>query len=144
MNLASLNTASMADQGVVMVVKHPVEMTPLVADDGQQVTLTLLGQDSDAFIKSGYKQAEAAQEVLMEKGKLSPPAMRDHNMGATLAACTVGWHGVPAGWVTGKNDDMPIDFSTANAEKLYNNRGMRWLREQVEKFIAERANFLNA
>jgi hypothetical protein len=50
-----------------------------------------------------------------------------------MAKCTKGWSGITEGGVE-------VKFSYENAVKLYTK--YLWLREQIDRFMADRSNFL--
>lgn len=146
-NLADLDFAETSDSGAPLYLKHPTQGIPLTLGEGDaavQVVIMLRGRDSQAFIEAGYSQAEKAQETMMELGKLSPPKARDYEQAHALALCVIGWKGVPLGWVEGSRDNDPVEFSYDNALRMFRNRGVRWVREQCQKFVDDRANFLSA
>ncbi len=142
MNLASLNLASEANRGAVMTVLHPEDRTPLRQADGSPITITLLGKDSDEFIKAERRARKAQRDAMMKRMPFSP-ADEDRQGDVALAAATIGWSGIPAGWLEpGGSDESAAPFSADAATKLYGNPGVRWLREQVDEFVGERAHFL--
>ena len=144
MSLANLNTASAANRGAEMTVLHPVDRVPLKQEDGSHVTMTLLGRDSDEFISAERRARKAAREAATKRLPYSP-ADEDRQGDSALAAATVSWNGIPAGWLEpGGTDETPVPFSPENAIKLYGNPGVRWLRDQVDEFIGDRANLLKA
>lgn len=51
-----------------------------------------------------------------------------------------------AGWFLVAPDGEPVDvpFTAENARELYAEPGMAWLRDQVDEFAGERANFSKA
>ena len=141
MSLASLNFASAANEGRTMTVLHPVERTVLLDDKGAPVTITLLGRDSDTFIAAENAARNRAVEQIKEGAKFSAAAS-DEEAAASLARATTGWSGVVQGWIDGTDDNSPAKFSFDAAKKLYLSRGVRWIRDQADKFIGDRANFL--
>ena len=141
MDLLSLDTSGTANEGRNLTLLHPSDRTALVGADGKQVTITLLGKDSDIFIKAERLIRNKRMDLLKKGGKFSA-AEEDQEAWETLARCTVGWHGIPQGWVDGTANGDVSDFSFANAVKLY--ARMRWVREQVDEFIGTRENFLKA
>jgi len=142
-NLSDLNLSDEADHGSKMSVLHPVNRTPLIAADGEPVTLTLVGTESDIYINTVNKNRDDNIEELRRRAKFSSAA-DDYKGAKLLAKCTLGWHGIPKGWLDGSKDEDVAEFSYDNAVMLYNNRGVRWLREQADEYIADRSNFLKA
>lgn len=141
MSLASLNFASAANEGRVMKLLHPVERTVLTDDKGEPVTITLLGRDSDTFIAAENAARNRAVEQIKEGVKFSAAAT-DEEGAAALARATTAWSGVVQGWIDGTDDNTPAKFSQEAAKKLYLQKGVRWIRDQADKFIGDRANFL--
>lgn len=144
MNLASLNTASAANAGAVLTVLHPTDRTPLKQADGTSITITVLGRDSEEFNRAERRNRKIQREAVMKRQPYSP-ADEDRAADAALAACTVAWTGIPAAWlVPDSTDEKPAPFTPEAALALYGNPGLRWLRDQVDEFIGERAHFLKA
>lgn len=143
MSLASLNTAAAANEGRVLTLVHPEDRTPLNGQNGKPITITLLGQDSDAFIKAENAARNRSVESLREAAKFSAAAA-DLQACEMLARCTVNWSGIPKAWLDGSEDESPVKHTDENAVALYSNPGVSWLRAQVDKFVANRANFLKA
>jgi hypothetical protein len=150
MSLAQLQTKAASNAGRPLHIEHPVKRIPLYADTDESgdsptksapVVFHLLGRDSKAFIQANQAARERTIEGMKKRVKYS--AAEDDKLAAsTLAACTAGWENVPMGWVNGTDDETPAPFSKENAEKLYDNEGVFWVRDQVNEFIDERANFL--
>lgn len=141
MDLLSLDPTSAANQGNPLTLLHPADRTPLTGDDGKALTITLLGKDSDIFIKAERIIRNKRMELLKKGGKFSA-AEEDQEAWETLARCTTGWSGIPQGWIDGATDSAPAEFSFVNAVKLYGR--MRWVKEQVDEFVGTRENFLKA
>ena len=143
MSLTSLNTAVAANAGRTMLVLHPTDRTPLTDAKGRPVTVDLLGRDSDVFVQAENIARNKAVEAIKEGVKFSSAAA-DLAGAETLARATTGWSGIPKGWIDGTDDETPASFSFQNAVALYSNKGVAWLRDQADKFIGDRANFLSA
>lgn len=143
MSLAALNLSTAANEGRPLHLLHPGDRTPLKTADGEPVTITLRGRDSEAFIKAQYEARERTLEAVAQQTRLTG-ADQDMSTAETLAACTVSWAGIPQGWIDGTLDESPAPFSEAAARKLYANPGVRWLREQADAFVGKRSNFVKA
>lgn len=144
MGLTSLQTAASSNEGRKLAVLHPEDKVPLFAGEGEgkvPVTITLQGRDSDTYIRAERSNRELAFDQMTRKGKFKA-AEQDHRNDALLAACTTTWTGIPKGWIDGTDDETPVEFSRESALALYANPGVKWLREQVDEFVGERANFL--
>jgi hypothetical protein len=145
MDLLQLDMNAAANAGAWIDILHPVTGAPV----GIQVQV--LGTDSDQFNAlmdrfnrerfEAAKRQRAASEVEAER--------RARDL-MTIVACTKNWRHRPADapegeevWVTGILMDGQILLYTAeNAHRVYTHPGLRWLRDQVDIAIANRANFL--
>lgn len=134
MDLSKLDTASVANEGAVMEVTHPVTQEPLKQDDGSLVTITLAGIDSDIYRRAVYASGDRVMKVV-RAGQENRAADLDNDKLSTLAVCTLAWSGIEL-------DGQKLDCTRENARKLY--MRVPWLREQADTFIANRANFLKA
>jgi hypothetical protein len=130
-DLSNLSTIKKAEEGAVLEVLHPANDTRL------GIRITLAGEDSEVYRSFVNKQAnKLRQKVMPGRAYVPPPVEKDQEQATDLlAACTLGWEGMV---MNGK----PYPFTRENAKALYSNPGFAWLRNQVDKFIADRANFL--
>lgn len=130
MDFANLDTADLANEGAVMPVHGP-DGQPVLQEDGSPVTLTLLGDDSDALVKFDRITTNAhlrgSQTITAE--------LAEAKQINRLARACVGWTGVIL-------DGEPLKHSEDSAKVLF--KRFRWLRQQAAMFISDRANFLKA
>ena len=131
MDLNELNDRLCNSGAATMTVTHPVTGDALT-HDGQEVTISVYGKDSDVARKAMKAAAQKAMNKRVQRADLDSAI---HSAASLLAACTAGWSGVTEG-------GQPVEFSTANACELYTK--YHWLREQVDEFIGDRANFFKA
>lgn len=137
--LDGIDTKTLSEAGVNVVIKMINSKEPLKAANGEVVSIKVLGPDSGKYRtlsraqirKRLVRRAEGQTEVTdadMDEG--------DRDAMEILAGCTVGWTGVldKAG--------KPIPCTFENALKLF--EGYPVVREQVDLFISERSNFLQA
>lgn len=131
MDLSTLNTVTAANAGAVLELAHPTTGTPLRNEAGEALTITLLGVDSDAYRKA---QRAAQNKRLAKRGgiKLTAEELEAESI-ETLAACTVAWANI-------EFEGRALECNRANAVKLYT--ALPWVREQVDAFMGDRANFL--
>jgi hypothetical protein len=143
-DLSKLNTAAKADEGAELVLVHPATGDELVDNtdpkNPKKVSLRLLGTDSETFQtvshKINNKRLERAAKASGKRGaaaKVLSSESTDAEGLEQLVACTVGWSNVDL-------NGGPLEFSKDNAHLLYTT--LRWVREQAEAFILDRANFL--
>ncbi len=130
-DLNNLSTAKKSDEGSVLEVLHPVNDTKL------GIKITVVGQDSTIYRSFINKQANSLRQKIMPGRGFMPSSVEKDQEQATnlLVTCTLGWEGIDL-------DGKEYPFTKENAKALYSNSGFFWLREQVDKFIADRANFL--
>ena len=132
MDLNQLDTVSAANEGAKLELRD-AQGSPSLKDDGAPVTITLLGKDSDVFVK----QQNAVTNRRLAAGtrlKLTSEAIQADGT-ALLAKCTIGWDGIVV-------DGESLACTYENALKLYNRFPI--IREQVDEFIGERGNFSKA
>jgi hypothetical protein len=133
MDLSALDTRKAADEGAKLQLRHPVEDSPLTKDDGSPITITLVGSDSATFKRAMQVQADRRLKS-NNRRSISMQSIEDDAIDL-LSAATIGWDGIVV-------DGEELPFSNENAKALYER--FPWIREQVNAFIGERANFLKA
>src|SRR5512135_3668091 len=127
-DLKNLDTSEAAETGAVLEVLHPTENTPL------GIRITLAGADSDIYRKFMYKATnKRVQRLKPGQGVPFTAEEQEENGLDLLATCTLAWEGVVV-------DGEEIPCNKENAKELY--RRFPWLKEQVDQFVGDRANFL--
>ena len=124
-DLASLDSAAKAEDGAELEVLHPISGEKL------GIAIRLAGTDSAV-----HRKATTAIASRRTKGGFRRNINLDDLQAESieiLARCTLSWSGVV---LDGK--DVPPRKEAAAA--LYTR--FPWLREQVETFISDRANYL--
>lgn len=122
-------TPKLADSGAVMPVRDINE------EVCEGISITLLGKDSKVYqrILRDRQQAVLARMQKGRKGaqldadKLAEDSLDD------LVKLTVDWEGI-------KDDKGELECTPENVRRVYEN--VPHVREQVEEFIGDRANFL--
>jgi len=124
MDLTQFDVVSPANEGVWMNLEHPVTGEPL------DVRIKLAGIDSDYYKKELRKQ----QNKKFKKGfrKLSAEELEADTI-ELLVACTLDWEGVEL-------EGQALECNPENVRKIY--KRFPWIKEQVDNFINDRANFL--
>ena len=131
MDLNSLKPL-MADDGAVLNIVHP-ESEELI----KGMTITLLGQDSKVYRKLQMGKQQAALNRMakgkkaldLDAEKLSEDSIDD------LVKLTIEWSGFML-------DGKKLDCTPANARTVY--AEWAWIKEQVQEFVGNRANFFRA
>jgi hypothetical protein len=136
MDLSTLSTRESAERGVKMEVTHPITGEPVCQDNGEPVTITLAGADSDRYKRI---QRFNLNRRLQKSGKRGSVTLTAEELDAErleiAVACTLGWDGVIF-------QGQPAECNAVVARQLYSE--VTWLREQVDDFITDRTNFLKA
>lgn len=137
-DFASVDTKTLSEKGVPITIRR-LDGQPLLDRDGKEVTITLLGPDSAKYRaltrenvrKRLERRAQGAVPLTVEEVDEV-----ENDSIEILAVCTASWSGVntPQG--------EAIECTVDNARKLYLNYPV--IREQVDAFIGNRANFIQA
>ncbi len=128
MDFSTLNLTQYADTGARFVPTHPVTGEDL------PVEIWLKGADSELWQTEERKYNDKRLKDMTKRGKLPDLTSEelDERGIRLLAAVTVRWAGIE--W-----EGKPVDCSPQNARFIY--RNLKWLREQVDAFVGDRANF---
>lgn len=129
MDLDDLDTTSAAEKGATITIRHPITGEDLEGSDGKPCTLQVLGADSKE-----WKRAVADSMKSTKNRRNLTVADAERSTIEMLARVTTG---MSENWVWGKK---PLPFSKENITRLYSERP--WIREQVDIFVGDRANFL--
>lgn len=123
-DLASLDTAALAESGAVLKLCHPV------TGDELGITITLVGADSPTYRKT---EARLLEKYRKQQAKKRGPEDYRRDAAETAAACTVDWQNVQV-----DGEDVPC--TKENAKALY--LRFPWMYEQVQAFIGDRQSYL--
>lgn len=130
MDLNKLDTSTKSDEGAVMELQHPDGSGPLIDEKtGEPITITLHGIDSKKFLQAAHKIASEKARRRGDGGEI-----RAIETARILAACTKSWRHI----YFGSTEELPCTYD--NALMLYTERP--WIREQVNVFTGDRANYL--
>lgn len=129
-DLSELNTAGVADQGYELTIAHPKTGAPT------SMKITLLGADSEAYREksNAFQRARVDRMNKSRRMAVSPEEIEAEGT-ELLVAVTTGWSGFTL-------DGAELPYSVANVRRVYGHPGWRWLREQVDQAVGDRANFL--
>ena len=134
MDLSTLSTKQKSEEGVVMEVEDPRTGDPLLDDDSNAITITVAGSDSKAYRTYSRKIQNRRLKNLkpgQRKIDLDSESMEVEQL-ELMSKCTLAWSGVA--W-----NGALLECNYANALMLFTELG--WLRDQVDIFITDRANF---
>lgn len=120
---------SKSSEGAVLTLVNPVNNTPI-----EGVTITLMGADSKEYQALRRKLQNARLRNVTSRGKMrvTSEEIEDEALQLIVAA-TKGWTGVVI-------EGVEQPFTMENAKSLFTR--FPWIREQVDEFINDRANFL--
>jgi hypothetical protein len=123
-----------------MTIHHPVTRQPVKDTDGNEAYIDLLSPDSEASRKFERK---VTNERLAAARKSRSGTITAEQLEAEQANRLAN---MTAGWLMISFDGSPLDleFTTANAQALYESRQMTWLRHQVEAHLDDVTNFTKA
>ena len=130
MDLDKLDTTEAAEAGVWMPVLHPGNNTPLM-DGETPCQILVVGTDSSRFRKA--QRAAADRRIRGGRFRFASAEEQEADTLELLSSCTLDWQAIDM-------DGAPFPYSKANAKTLYARFG--WIRDQVDRYIGDRANFL--
>lgn len=122
-----LDKIELIEEGSEMVVVHPVTFEPLKDDKGGVASIRLAGMDSAMYRKAANiianrrTKGNRPQKMTVERFQQDTIEL--------ICKCTISWTNLVIG---GKVPKTP--------EEIY--EGRKWLKEQADIFIHDRANYL--
>ncbi len=132
MDLSNIDIDKFAEAGAVMELEHPATGDVLL-HEGAPITITVLGTDSKTW-RNKQREYQRQRIAKMSRSKKNVDLLiSDEDACNLLAECTIDWTGIIV-------DGKAIKFSKDAAVDLYSK--YNWIREQVDAFIGDRANFL--
>ena len=126
MDISKIRLADKSEQGSTLVVLDPVT--------GVETDLKIKLAGTDSFIYRNWLKRMSNKKLGNFKKKGFSYEESERSSVELLAELTLGWEGLEA-------DGEPIVYSREKAIDLYSDPNMKWLREQVDEFVGERANF---
>jgi hypothetical protein len=126
MDLNSINLTAAASRGADCQLEHPVTGEALF-HEGKPVTVRVVGNDSREF-----KAALSRISAKLGSKKKSTLEQAEARSVELIAACVKGWYGLYEG-------KEPIECNPDNVVRVLTEQS--WIREQLDTFIADRANF---
>ena len=133
MDLASLDFGKNPEITAVMNVIHPITGEEMFQEDGTHVTVTLLGMESS--IAKRIIKARAQKQLNKRNQKVDLDEAREFTISlqAKLITASQG--------LTENGQDLDLTDQATAIDVLTR---YSWLREQIDEFIADRANFYKA
>ena len=135
MDFSELDLGTLADEGMVIELYHPVTRAPLLTDEKEKITVTVLGKYSDMYQSL---QRKSNDRRLNQRGggrlKISAAEL-EAEATDLLANCITAWFGIEL-------DSKPLDCNYANSMLLLEDRRYGWFREQIDDAVADDGNFI--
>lgn len=128
MDLTELNISAAGSSELVL--RHPATGEDL-KDGDNPVTIVLLGKDSKEYRAAVAKTANSR----LRNRKVQTVEQAQQDGIDLLAAVTVGWSGIA-------ENGEPLECTEKEVKRVY--REYAWIREQVDEFVDDRANFLTS
>ena len=131
-DLDVIDTKTLSEAGASMPVRA-LDGSPLRNSKGEPVEIVVKGPDSADYarlVRAQIKKRMARSGLPTDEQSLEDEA----DLVTLLATCTLGWNGV-----LDKGTKEPLAFSMDACRQLYQNFPV--IRDQVDAFIASRANF---
>lgn len=118
-----------------LVLINPATSQPIRAFDGSEAHILLMGVDSKAAQKH---RREATNRMLAKRNRNKMTAEEIEASNVDL------WAALTRGWVLVNfaGETVDYEFSEANARRLYSNPNFAWIKDQVDEFVGDRANFM--
>lgn len=130
MDLSTLNTARLDEDGAVFVPRHPATQQKLdFSIRLRSSNCAAVRAKSRAFMAALQTNPDFKKTGIMDAEQI------DLHGTEVLVGCTVGWDNVT------RNGEA-LACNAANARAVWSDPGLTWLRAQAQEFIAEAANFL--
>ena len=126
MDISKIRLADKSEQGSTLIVLDPVT--------GVETDFKIKLAGTDSFIYRNWLKRMSNKKLGNFKKKGFSYEESERSSVELLAELTLGWEGLEA-------DGEPIVYSREKAMELYSDPNMKWLREQVDEFVGERANF---
>lgn len=133
-DLDNLDSVKACDDGAVLQLRHPTTDTPLTNDDGSPMTITMLGVDSPRYKQAVHARGNRRIQAATRTGRISTMEAQEADGIDNLVAATIAWD------ITFKGEKPKFDPVAVG--ELYRTRP--WVKEQVDRFVGDRANFMKA
>lgn len=130
MDLSDFNPEADAEAGASVHLTHPSTGLPLFGDDEKPVEFYVRGIDSPAYKEHMRKLADRRQN---SRVRTLTAAEMDVEVTKSIALLVTGWS---PNWTF---EGSAPTFSTKQTEEILRKR--TWIREQLDNFVAVRANF---
>lgn len=130
----NLNSLALHDSFVLQL-KHPVEGTPLFADEAETeaVSITLYGTSSKQYRNAVTAMQNRQLRRNAKKERASAEDLKEESI-SLLVACSATSAFLSL-------DDKPVT-DAATFRQLYSDARFSWVKDQVDEALADTSNFL--
>ena len=134
--ISTRDSKAAAERGIVVPWEDPETKEGIVDEEGRAVSFTLLGGDADKVVAKTDKNLNKFFEGLSKGRKNDRRAQesREELIGR-LSVATIAW---TANWTF---DGQVLECSEFNARKVYSDPRFRWLLDQMQTVVDDRARF---
>lgn len=133
-DISEFDVTTASEEGVLLELRNPKNGEVLRFDDGRPFTIKLVGKDSERFLKLVRQQGDRRIAGTMRTRQPATIATMEKDDTELLVNATLGWDILM--------DGQKPPESTAKYREVYTK--YRWIREQVDEFVGNRANFFRA
>ncbi len=140
-NMDKYDTVASANEGAVMTLLDPINTEIMVnEDDGSEMTIKLLGQDSDRYRKADLAATNRRLKVGGRKGgQVTAEELESADL-SKLLAVTVEWN------ITSPSGERLKGAIPQEAQGKLRDiyRKWPWLKQDAIDFVTSRSNFVRA
>ncbi len=115
-------------------VRHPRTGEVVRHDDGRPYTITLLSRGSQKYVEAARAIQDRRAAAMMRTRQLATAIMSDKEAVELLVAATVKWD-------LRYRDDKLSQPKPENYRTAYLDPDLFWMRQQVDEFVGNDANF---
>lgn len=134
--ISTRDSKAAAERGIVVPWEDPETKEEIVDEDGTAVTFTLVGGDADKVAAKTDKNLNKFFDRLSKGRKNDRRAQESREeLIDRLAAATIAWS---PNWTY---DGQVLECNEHNARKVYSDPRFRWLLEQMQGVVDDRARF---
>lgn len=130
MDLSQFDLSTTAAAAAVMTVQNPITSEDMYDADGNPVTITLLGMESD--VAKRVTKARAQKQLNQRKQKIDIDEARAFTISLQCKLIVAS---------SGLSDNgTPLDMTNPQVAQEVLTK-YSWLREQIDEFVTDRSNF---
>lgn len=138
MDLAQYDTKKASEDGAEFALKDPATKRPIKGDDGENVIFHVIGKHSETYIKAQTRITNRRLKEVRGRGPQSSAEELEDEAIELLSVAVVSWTN------NFKVDALQLECTPVNVRRLLSDPRFRWIREQVDEFVGDIANFLPA